>query len=233
MGRAIAEMFVAEGASVVCGDISGGERDVAAALGDAAIAVHADVTSARDVERLIATAEDRFGRLDIVCNNAGYGGPIDLPFHEQDEELFDRLIGVNLKGVYYGMRYGIASMLKTGGGSIVNIASASGLVGWKYLGCYAATKAGAVQMTKSAALDYADRGIRINAVCPGTVWTGMVPWSGGSRVPPIDEPALPNIPMNRWGLDTEIAAAAVFLASDEAGYITGTALPVDGGYVSG
>jgi NAD(P)-dependent dehydrogenase (short-subunit alcohol dehydrogenase family) len=232
MGRAIAEMFAAEGAKVICSDISGAQDEVAASLGGAGIALHADVAKAADVERMIATAEDRFGRIDIVCNNAGYGGPFDLPFHEQDEELFDKLIDVNLKGIYHGMRYGIRSMLRTGGGAIVNITSASGLVGWKHLGCYAASKAGAVQMTKSAALDYAELGIRINAVCPGMTWTGMLPWSAGSRVPPAGE-TLPNIPMNRWGLDTEIAAAAVFLASAEASYVTGAALPVDGGYVAG
>ncbi len=233
MGRAIAELFVAEGATVICADISGNQDAVAASLGDAAIPLRADVTSSSDVQRMIATAEDRFGRLDILCNNAGYGGPTDLPFHEQDEELFNRLIDVNLKGVYYGMRHAIGLMLKTGGGSIVNIASAAGLVGWKDIACYSATKGGVVQLTKSVALDYADKGIRVNAVCPGTVWTGMVPWSNGTREPPANANALPGIPMNRWGLDREIAAAALFLASDEASYVTGAALPVDGGYVAG
>ena len=233
MGRAIAEHFAAEGARVLCADISGAQDEVARAIGEAAVGVSVDVTSANSVQGMIAAAETRFGRLDILCNNAGYGGPTDLPLHEQDEALFDRLIDVNLKGVYYGMRFGIAAMLKAGGGAIVNVTSASGLVGWKGLGCYSATKAGAVQLTKSAALDYADRGIRINAICPGTVWTGMVPWSNGTREPPADEPALPNIPMNRWGVDREIATAAVFLASDEASYVTGAALPVDGGYVAG
>lgn len=232
MGRSMAELFVEEGAKVVCADISGRQDEVARSIGSAALAVHTDVTRSTDVQRMIATAEEHFGRLDILCNNAGFSGPIDLPFHEQDEALFDALIDVNLKGVYYGMRYGIISMLKTGGGAIVNITSASGLVGWKSLACYSATKAGAVQLTKSAALDYAEQGIRINAVCPGMTWTGMVPWSEGSRVPPAGE-ALPIVPMNRWGLDREIAAAAVFLASDDAGYITGTTLAVDGGYTSG
>ena len=141
MGRAMAEMFAEVGAKVICADISGQQDDVARSIGGAALAVHTDVTSSLDVQHMIATAEDRFGRLDILCNNAGDGGPTDLPLHEQDEELFDKLIAVNLKGVDHGMRYGIISMLKTGGGAIVNIASASGLVGWKSLGCYVATKA--------------------------------------------------------------------------------------------
>jgi len=232
MGRSIAEMFIAEGASVICADVSGQQEDVAHSLGDQAVAMHVDVTRADDVRSLIAAAEQRFGQLDILCNNAGYGGPFDLPMHEQDEELFERLIAVNLRGVYYGMRYGIASMLKTGGGAVVNVSSSSGLVGWKGLSCYSASKAAVVQLTKSAALDYAEQNVRINTICPGMTWTGMVPWSKGSRQPPPGE-ILPIIPMNRWGLDREIAAVAVFLVSDDASYITGAALPVDGGYVSG
>lgn len=233
MGRAMAEMFASEGARVVCADISGRQETVAASIGDAAIALQVDVTNSGDVQRMVSAAEDRFGRLDILVNNAGYGGPIDLPFHEQDEDLFDRLIDVNLRGVYYGMRYGILSMLKAGGGAVVNISSASGLVGWKALSCYSASKAAVVQLTKSAALDYAEQNIRINTVCPGMTWTGMVPWSEGSRAPPAEADTLPIVPMNRWGRDREIAAAALFLASDEASYVTGAAVPVDGGYVAG
>jgi NAD(P)-dependent dehydrogenase (short-subunit alcohol dehydrogenase family) len=233
MGRATAELFAAEGARVVCADISGQQVDVASSLGSAGLAVQADVTRAEDVQQMVSLAEERFGGLDIVVNNAGYGGPIDLPFHEQDEALFDRLIDVNLRGVYHGMRYGIISMLKSGGGSVINISSASGLVGWKSLSCYSASKAAVVQLTKSAALDYAEQNIRINTICPGMTWTGMVPWSGGSRTPPPEAVALPIVPMNRWGRDYEIAAAALFLASDDASYITGAAIPVDGGYVAG
>lgn len=232
IGRAIAEMFAAQGASVVCADISGEEVSVASAIGRDAVAVHTDVTQADDVKRMIATAEEKFGRLDILCNNAGITGPMDAPLHEQDEDTFDLLINVNLRGVYLGMRYGIAAMLRAGGGSIINTSSASGLVGWKGLSCYSASKAAVVQLTKSAALDYAEQGIRINAICPGTTWTGMVPWSAGLRVPPEGTQTLPNIPMNRWGLDREIAAAALFLASDEASYVSGAAIPVDGGYVA-
>ncbi|MCE7796421.1 SDR family oxidoreductase [Sphingobium sufflavum] len=229
----MAEMFVAEGARVICADISGHEAAVAKALGANAVATHADVTSTEDVGRMVALAEDRFGRLDILCNNAGTTGPFDVPLHEMDDATFDMLIDVNLRGVFNGMRCGIVSMLRTGGGSIVNTASASGLVGWKGLACYSASKAAVVQLTKSAALDYADQNIRINAVCPGMTWTGLVPWSEGRRVPTDEERSLPHIPLKRWGLDREIAAAALFLASDEASFVTGAALPVDGGYVSG
>ena len=230
MGKAMAQLFVAEGAKVVCADRSGKEDEVAKSLGSAAIPVHADVAIAADIQRMIGAAERQFGRIDVLVNNAGFGGPI-MPFVEHTEESFDNVIAVNLKGVFLGMKYGIASMLRTGGGSVVNIASAVGLVGWKGHGVYAGAKAGVIQMTKCAALDYAEQGIRVNAICPGTIWTGLVKQSLEHALPSI--PALPGIPMNRWGLANEIATAGLFFASDESSYITGTALPVDGGYVTG
>jgi NAD(P)-dependent dehydrogenase (short-subunit alcohol dehydrogenase family) len=124
-------------------------------------------------------------------------------------------------------------MLKSGGGAIVNTASSAGLAAWPHNSVYGATKAGVVQLTKCAALDYAKQNIRVNAVCPGITWTGMVPGSSESPTPPADAPVPPGTPMERWGLPGEIAAAALFLASDEASFVTGTAVPVDGGYVAG
>ncbi len=232
MGKAMAVMFAAEGARVVCADISGRQDEVAATIGSAAVAVHADVADESQVQNMIVTAEREFGRLDILVNNAGFGGGLK-PLHEQTTEHWDRVHGVNVRGVFFGMKHGVISMLKTGGGAIVNIASAVALVGWKGHGVYGAAKAGVIQMTKCAALDYAEQNIRVNAVCPGTTWTGLVKESEIHQVPPADAPVLPGIPMNRWGLASEIAAAALFLASDEASYITGTALPVDGGYAIG
>jgi NAD(P)-dependent dehydrogenase (short-subunit alcohol dehydrogenase family) len=232
IGRATAELFAEHGATVVCADISGNQDVVAQSIGGGAIGVRTDVTRAQDMAALIAETEARFGRLNILCNNAGTTGPIDAPLHEQGEDVFDLLINVNLRGVYLGMYYGIPAMLRAGGGSIVNTASASGIVGWKGLSCYSASKAGVVQLSKSAALDYAGQNIRVNAVCPGTTWTGMVPWSEGLRTPPAGTTALPNIPMDRWALDREIGAAALFLASDAASYVTGAVIPVDGGYTA-
>jgi len=232
MGRAIAEAFAAQGAKLVCADISGKQEEAARDIGKAAVAVQVDVTSSGDVQRMVATAEERFGRLDILVNNAGFGGMI-APLHEQDEDAFDQTMAINLRGVFLGMRHGIAAMLRSGGGTIVNMASAAGLVGTMHMSAYAASKAGVVQLTKSAALDYAQQNIRVNAICPGLIWTPMVPWSDGSRVPPEGTAPPPGMPMGRWGLDTEIAATAVFLASDEAGYLTGAALPVDGGFTAG
>jgi NAD(P)-dependent dehydrogenase (short-subunit alcohol dehydrogenase family) len=232
MGKAMAEMFSTEGARVVCTDISGKEQEVAAAIGAAALALHADVAKEEDVRNMIAFAEERFGRLDILCNNAGFGGGM-APLHEQSTENWDRIHATNLRGVFFGMKYGVMSMMKSGGGAIVNTTSASGVVGWKHHSIYGAAKAGVNQLTKSAALDYAHLKIRINAVAPGTIWTGLVQASKQYAEPPPGYFRLPGIPMDRWGTAREIAAAALFLASDEASYITGHILPVDGGYCVG
>jgi NAD(P)-dependent dehydrogenase (short-subunit alcohol dehydrogenase family) len=232
MGKAMAEMFVAEGAKVVCADISGRQDEVAAALGEAAVAVRADVADEADVRNMIETAEQRFGRLDILCNNAGFGGGM-APLHEQTTEAWDHVHSVNIRGVFFGMKYGVMSMMKTGGGAIVNTTSASGVVGWKHHSIYGAAKAGVNQLTKAAALDYAPDKIRVNAIAPGTIWTGLVPASKESPAPPPGVFRLPGIPLDRWGLASDIAAAALFLASDEASYITGVVLPVDGGYCIG
>ncbi len=226
----MAKLFAAEGARVVCADISGRQHDVAAEIGDAAIAAQVDLAIPAQIASMIDTADKAFGRLDVLCNNAGLGGPI-MPLAEQTEDNWDMIHGVNLKAVFFGMKYGIHSMLRTGGGSIVNTASAAALVGWKGHGVYAAAKAGVIQLTKCAALDYAEAGIRVNAICPGNTWTGLVKASKDHAVPPPDARTPPSVPMNRWGLPTELAAAALFLASDEASFITGVALPVDGGYV--
>jgi NAD(P)-dependent dehydrogenase (short-subunit alcohol dehydrogenase family) len=232
MGKAMALMFSKEGAKVVLADISGKQNDVAAAIGDAAVPVHCDVSQEADVQAMIATAETRFGRLDILVNNAGFGGGM-APLHEQTTEAWDRVHSVNIRGVFFCMKHGVISMLKSGSGAIVNIGSASGVVGWKGHSIYGAAKAGVHSMTRAAALDYADAKIRVNSIAPGTIWTGLVPMSGEFAAPPENVFRLPGIPIDRWGLATEIASAALFLASDEASYITGVTLPVDGGYCVG
>jgi NAD(P)-dependent dehydrogenase (short-subunit alcohol dehydrogenase family) len=232
MGSAMAKLFASEGAKVICADISGKQDDVAAAIGESAVPIHTDVANENDIQRMIAAAEDRFGRLDILVNNAGFGGPM-APLHEQDAEVWDRVHAVNIRGVFFGMKYGIASMLKTGGGAIVNISSASGFVGWKHHSVYGAAKAGVNQLTKTAALDYAGRNIRVNAVLPGTMWTGLVKQSQQFPEPPPGARRLPGIPLDRWGRASDIAYAALYLASDEASYVTGVLLPVDGGYCIG
>jgi NAD(P)-dependent dehydrogenase (short-subunit alcohol dehydrogenase family) len=232
VGKATAKLFAAEGAQVVCADISGDQDAVAEEIGDAAIGVHADVADEEDVRNMIAAAENRFGRLNILVNNAGFGGGL-APLHEQTAERWDRVHSVNIRAVFLGMKYGIISMLRTGGGAIVNVSSASGMIGRKHHSVYGAAKAGVNQLTKAAALDYARANIRVNAVLPGTVWTGLVPMSKESPEPPPGVARPAGIPMDRWGLPREIAAAVLFLASDEASFITGALLPADGGYTIG
>jgi NAD(P)-dependent dehydrogenase (short-subunit alcohol dehydrogenase family) len=232
MGKAMSKLFVAEGARLVCADISGNQDAVASALGDAAAPIHCDISSETDVRKLIASAEAKFGRIDILVNNAGFCGPA-IPLHEETVEGWDRMHGINLRGTFLCMKYGITSMLKTSGGSIVNVGSAAGVVGWKHLDAYGASKAGVHQLTKIAALDYANNNIRVNAIAPGTMWTGMIEMSKRHAQPPPGTPRTPGIPLDRWGFAEDIAHAALFLASDEAAYVTGVVLPVDGGYSIG
>ncbi len=241
MGRSMAEIFSAEGAKLVLADISGNQDVVAAAVNAAhggsgnepvAVGVHCDVGNEADVQAMIACAEDTFGRLDILCNNAGFGGGM-APLHKQSLEHWDRIQGTNVRGVFLCMKYGITSMLKTGGGAIVNTGSASAVIGWKHHSVYASAKAGVHQLTKVAALDYADSNIRVNAIAPGTMWTGLVEASKTHDLPPPGMPVLAGIPMNRWGLAKDIANAALYLACDESAYVTGVILPVDGGYSIG
>ncbi|MEZ5734741.1 MAG: SDR family oxidoreductase [Novosphingobium sp.] len=239
MGKAMAELFSSEGAQIVLADISGKQNDVAAAINAGAganavraVPVHCDVSSEEDIRNMIATAEKEFGKLDILCNNAGFGGPM-APLHEQSLDVWNRVHDTNIKGPFLGMKYGIASMLKTGGGAIVNTTSASGVVGWKHHSVYGAAKAGVNSLTRAAALDYSDQNIRVNAIAPGTMWTGLVEASQTHAEPPADYPMLAGIPLGRWGLARDIAYAALYLASDEAAYVTGVTLPVDGGYCIG
>ncbi len=232
MGKAMAHRFTQEGAQVLLADVSGKQDEVAAAIGAAASAIHCDVSDEEQVQAVIAAAEARFGKIDVLCNNAGFGGGM-APLHKQTAEHWDRIHSVNIRGVFLCMKYGITSMLKTGGGSIVNTGSGSAVVGWKHHSVYAAAKAGVHQMTKIAALDYSDKNIRVNAIAPGTMWTGLVAASASHDTPPEGYPVLAGIPMGRWGTAMDIANAALYLASDEAAYVTGVILPVDGGYSIG
>ena len=228
IGKAVATRFAAEGARVAVVDVSGEQDDVAAAIGERAIAVEADVSREDDVERMIASAVERFGRLDILCNNAAVF-PEMLPTAEVSTADFDRQIAVNLRGVFLGMKHGIRAMLAHGeGGSIVNIGAIVAFVVQPGIGVYAAAKAGVVQLTKTAALEYAAQGIRVNAVCPGSIGTehmlASVPDEIVAQIPRL-------VPMQRLGTPDELAAAVLFFASDESSYVTGVAIPVDGGYV--
>lgn len=225
MGRAIAIRFAQEGAHVVIVDISGGAEVSAALAGAGAVACRADVSKAADVQRAIGLAVERFGRLDIICNNAGIQGPL-APTADYDEDEWDRVIAVNLKGVFLGMKYAIPEMLKVGGGSIVNTSSMAAIVAFPTLPAYSASKGGVSCLTRLTAAEYASQGIRVNAILPGAIDTGM------TRGMPKDylDGAVAATLMGRIGRPEEIANLALFLASDEASFITGTGTQVDGGY---
>ena len=230
IGKTTAQLLAREGARVVAADVTGAEQGTAAEIGGEAFAVHADVSNAADVEAMVAATMDRFGRLDVLFNNAGIEGP-QAPTADCTEETFDRVITINLKGVFLGMKYAIPAMLQNGGGSIINAASVAGLVGFENLPAYCASKGGVIQLTKTAALEYARQNIRVNATCPGVIWTPMV-----QRIVGDDAEARAAFeaiePVGRFGTPEEVAALVLFLASDESSFITGTALPVDGGLVA-
>jgi len=238
IGRATAIAFAGEGAKVVVSDIivAGGEETVRIikASGNDAVFVKTDVSKKQEVEALINKTVDTYGRIDFAHNNAGYVGPYKMmTMTDCSEAEYDRIMGVNLKGVWLCMRYEILQMMKQGGGAIVNTASAAGLVGEKFLAVYSGSKHGVVGLTKSAALEYALDKIRINAVCPGLVKTAMVDGLEKNNEGFSEVTTDTNItPLGRIASPEEIATTVVFLCSEKASYITGHAMAVDGGYTA-
>ena len=234
IGRATALVFAREGAKVVVADIvvEGGQETVQQieAVGGEAIFVKADVSQAADVEALVAKTVETYGRLDCAFNNAGIEGGVK-PTIDCTEEEFDRTIAVNLTGVWLCMKYELQQMLSQGGGAIVNTASVAGLVGFPGLPDYVASKHGVVGLTKTAALEYAKSGIRVNAVCPGVIQTPMVE-RGAQLSPGFDELAVSMEPVGRFGQPSEIGEAVVWLCSDAASFVTGHPMVVDGGLVA-
>jgi NAD(P)-dependent dehydrogenase (short-subunit alcohol dehydrogenase family) len=228
IGRAIVERFHTEGACVVVADISGEEVAVARALGERALAVHADVRSSTEVQAMYAAALGRFGGIDIVCNNAGIDGAI-RPLADVEEDHYERIMAINLRGVFLGIKYAIPLLRQRGGGSIINIASTAGITASPGLGVYGASKAGVIQLARSAAVEYAHDRIRVNAICPAMIETPLV--AHLLRTNPQDAArVLAVTPLGRIGQPREVADVALFLASDESSYVTGVALPVDGAY---
>ena len=233
IGRASAQIFAREGALVVVADIDdeGGHETVAliASAGGRASYVHADVSARADTVAMVQHSVDTFGGLDCAHNNAGIAAPM-APLADYPDDGWDRTIAVMLTGVYHCMKAEIPAMLERGGGAIVNTASGVGLVGYPQQAAYTASKHGVVGLTKVAALDYGARGIRVNAVCPGTARTPMVERAiehDGS----IEDHLKALHPMGRVGEASEIAEAAVWLCTPAASFVLGVALPVDGGYV--
>ena len=235
IGKASSIAFAREGAKVVVSDVNveGGEKTVRfirEARGEA-LFVKADVLLADEVEALVNKAVATYGRLDYAFNNAGIAGAIGASTHEYPEDSWERVIGINLKGVWLCMRYEIPQMLKQGGGAIVNTASIWGLVGAPGAAAYVASKHGVVGLTRAAALEYAPQGIRINAVDPGTIRTPILePFV--AAMPDFEAMMTARHPIGRIGLPEEVAEAVVWLCSDAASFVVGQNLPVDGGYTS-
>jgi NAD(P)-dependent dehydrogenase (short-subunit alcohol dehydrogenase family) len=232
MGKVASHLFAREGAKVVLTDVAdeAGEA-VAASIRDGgaqAAYVHADVSRASDAEAMVRFAVDTFGGLTVLYNNAGVFPERDGSVTQTPEEVWDLTIGINLKGVYLGCRYGIPAMIESGGGSIVNVASFVALMGAATPQiAYTASKGGVLSMTREIAVEFARKGVRANSLCPGPIETPLLQELLAD--PARRQRRLVHIPMGRFGQAEEIAKAALFLASDESSYMTGTALVVDGG----
>ena len=234
IGRATALTFTREGAKVVVADvvIAGGEETVQLikAAGGEAVFVKTDVAHAAAVEAMVKKAVDTYGRLDCAFNNAGIEGVIQ-PTAEYGEEHWDRVLAINLKGVWLCMKYEIPPMLKQGSGAIVNTASVAGLVGLPGFSAYVAAKHGVNGLTKTAALEYAKAGIRVNAVCPGAIRTPMFE-RGVRDNPGLEEQVRAMEPIGRMATPEEVGEAVVWLCSEAASFVTGLPMAVDGGWVA-
>ena len=230
IGRATALRFASEGAKVVVSDIhseSGEESvDQITKMGGEAIFVKTDTSTEGEMKALVEECEKRYGGLDIFFNNAGVSNE-EVKLVDISVDEWDRVVSINLKGVFMGMKYAIPAMEKRNGGAIVNTSSLLGFKGKKYMAPYNASKGGVITLTKNAALEYGGKNIRVNAVCPGVIDTNIVtPWKEDDRKWPIISKANA---LRRVGQPEEIANAVLFLVSDEASYVTGTSLLVDGG----
>ena len=232
IGREAALLFAREGAAVVAVDVAEAPgRETASAIeaaGGRARFVRADVSRAADVAAMIAAAEETYGRLNVLFNNAGIFPAADGSVTDTDEEVWDLVMRVNLKGVFLGCKYGIPALLRAGGGSVINTASFVALMGAATPQiAYTASKGGVLSLTRETAVEFARRGIRVNALCPGPVDTPLM-------AELLSDPArrarrMVHIPFGRLARASEVAQAALFLASDESSYVNGAALSVDGG----
>jgi NAD(P)-dependent dehydrogenase (short-subunit alcohol dehydrogenase family) len=232
MGRASALLFAREGAKVVVADVAvdGGEETMQMIkdAGGQAIFVKADTSKATEVEALIRKALETYGRLDCAHNNAGIEGIVTATA-DYPEEVWDRVIAINLKGIWLCMKYEIPQMLQQGKGAIVNTSSVFGTNGAAYYSAYSASKHGVAGLTKTSALEYAQSGIRINAVCPGVIHTPMIDRTIGGN-PEIEAQLVATEPIGRMGEPEEVAEAVVWLCSDAASFVTGHLMAVDGAF---
>ena len=232
MGRASCRLFAAEGAKVAVVDraIEAGEDTVAAirADGGEALFIEADVADAPAVEAMVAGTVEAYGRLDVLFNNAGIEGP-SVNLLEYGDDNWHRVLAVNLTGVYLAMKAALPHMVAQGGGVILSTSSVAGLVGLARSSAYAAAKAGVIGLTKTVAVEYGPKGVRANCICPGFISTPML----GRVLAGREEDVLNRLaPLRRVGTAEDVARAALYLASDEAAFVTGVPFPVDGGYVT-
>jgi len=232
IGRASAELFAKEGAWLTLADVDPkgqGVADEISQTGGKAIFVKTDVSNPQEVQALVRTAVETYGRLDIMFNNAGIEGEQRFTA-DCSVENWDRVLAVNLKGVFLGMKYAIPEMLKNGGGVIVNTASTAGLTGYPSLPAYSASKGGVIQLTKTAALEYARKGIRVNCICPGGIFTPLVErFTVGLPKEQIQKMVEMAHPVGRFGTPEEVARLALYLASDDSSFCTGAPFIIDGG----
>jgi NAD(P)-dependent dehydrogenase (short-subunit alcohol dehydrogenase family) len=230
IGKAAALAFAREGAILTLADISPNGEQTARMVNDSgghAKFTRCDIAQPQEVETLITSIVDRYGRLDCAFNNAGVEGPL-TPMIEVTEALWDRIIGVDLRGVWLCLKHEIRPMIRQGYGAIVNTSSTAGICGTPGYSPYAAAKHGVIGLTKSVALQYAKSGIRVNAICPGLTDTPMMDRILGGD-PEMEKLFLAGTPIGRKARPEEIAAAAVWLCSQESSFVTGAVLPVDGG----
>jgi NAD(P)-dependent dehydrogenase (short-subunit alcohol dehydrogenase family) len=230
IGRAAAQLFANEGGRVVVVDQDENEAQATVTsirqAGGEALAIGADVSREADCRGMVERALAAYGRLHVAFNNAGIGAS-GFAVADEEEVTWSRLVDVNLKGIFLGMKYEIPAMVGAGGGAIVNTASVAGLVGERGIGAYSASKHGVVGLTRTAALDYIGQGVRINAVCPGATRTRIL--ASWFQDPKVESFILSRHPIGRIAEPEEIARAVLFLASDDASFIVGQALAVDGG----
>lgn len=233
IGRAIALVAAREGARVVVADtqVAGGEETAALvrAQGGEALFVSSDAGKAADAEALVARTLEHFGRLDAACNNAGIAGE-SAPLADYPLDAWDQVIGVNLSGVFYGLKYQIPAMLRSGGGSIVNVASILGAVAFPTAAAYTAAKHGVVGLTKVAAVEYSRHGVRVNAVGPAFISTPMIARFEDDQA--VNDMLIAAHPIGRLGRPEEVAELVVWLASGRSSFVTGAYYPVDGGYLA-
>jgi NAD(P)-dependent dehydrogenase (short-subunit alcohol dehydrogenase family) len=237
MGRSTAELFAREGAKVVIGDVDEMAGAEAARIiiqaGGTALFQRCDMSVEQDVADLVAAAEREFGRLDTIFNNAGIEQPL-TPSHELDAAVFERVIGINLKGTFFGCKYAIQAFLRAGGGTIVNNSSVSAFANVGGNLSYASSKGAVMSMTRVLAIEYAKRNIRVNAICPGVIDTGMNRRNLDLAADPeqLTEKWLSATPLGRMGTGEEIAETVLYLASSQSSFTTGIGLLIDGGRVA-